>query len=97
MIIVVFKIVVSTAFSATSRGRKSPITCGVGMGELRRHSFESREESKGEEKDRRDEREKEGMAWGTHQTLGEPVWLTRSKVVNPQKGDCSKAKKKGAK
>ena len=65
VIIVVFKIVVSTAFSATDRGRKSPITCGVGMGKLRRHSFESRKESKGEEKDRRDERGKERIGMGS--------------------------------
>ena len=83
----------STAFSAASRGRKSPITCGVGMGELRRHNFEIKEESKGKEKDRRDEKgkgtEKGEEAWGNHQTLGEPVWLTRSKV-DPPKSDKSK-------
>ena len=66
VIIVVFKKVGSTAFSATSRGRKSPITCGVGMGELCRHNFEIKEESKGKEKDRRDEKgkgtEKGGLA-----------------------------------
>ena len=32
VIIIVIKKVGSTAFSATSRGRKSPNTCGVGMG-----------------------------------------------------------------
>ena len=32
VIIIVIKKVGSTAFSATSRGRKSPSTCGVGMG-----------------------------------------------------------------
>ena len=91
VIIVVIKKVGSTAFSATSRRRKSPITCGVGMGEL--HNFEIKEESKGKEKDRRDEKgkgtEKGGEAWGNHQTLGEPVWLTRSKV-DPPKSDKSK-------
>ena len=58
VITVAFKKVGSTAFSATSQGRKSPITCGVGMGELCRHSFEIKEESKGKEKDTRDEKGK---------------------------------------
>ena len=104
VIIVVFKKVGSTAFSATSRGRKSPITCGVGMGELCRHNFEIREESKGKEKDRRDEKgkgtEKGGEAWGNHQTLGEPVWLTRSKVDPPKSDkskDCNQKKRESSK
>ena len=63
------------------------------MGELCRHNFEIREESKGKEKDRRDEKgkgtEKGGEAWGNHQTPGELVWSpksNKSKDCNQKKG-----------
>ena len=66
-----------------------------------RHSFAIEEQSKGEEKDRRDEKgkgtEKRGSARGTHQTLGEPVWLTRRKVEIPRKATRAKiAKNRGS-
>ena len=69
------------------------------FGCAKKKKIEIKEESKEKNNDRRDEKGKEtkgeGQAWGTHQTLGEPVWLTRSKVVNPQKGDKNKEKKGG--
>ena len=55
--------------------------------------IEIKEESNEKNKDERDEKGKQtkgGWEWGKHQTPGEPVWLTGSKVVNPLKGDKSK-------